>query len=446
MDLFDWKKYIDVYEDVKASNITTKELAFQHWINYGQKEGRQFFLIDMPYNDYNDYNDFDWKKYIDYYEDLKTANLKCRSDALAHWLNYGKYEKRIYFKKDIENTVKTLNLVGIVDIKCSISDNLSMIKNYFQESYDIVNIINYKYLDNTMIDDTEDYIICLQPFEIIKIISFLKKFNNKPAVFWVWEFKYLPKIFYDQQFLFSKIYVPSTFCKEVFTNWLVLKVEKISLKLKIYDFKDTINNHVISNFYINDILQRNKNKIKLGYCFDINSSLIRKNVLNLVKAFSTFSKDNDNIILILKYRLPRSGIFESKFEQVLYNTIMNYVDNEHIYGINSELSDMDLYKLYTHFDYYISPHMGEGYGLTIEENLVLGNKIISTYYSGEKDFLTDTDFYQLEHQEIQINDLSTHAIYRLLPNYTAAYVSDLSIFTTLNTIFNTSKLKVFKSE
>ena len=80
--------------------------------------------------------------------------------------------------------------------------------------------------------------------------------------------------------------------------------------------------------------------------------------------------------------------------------------------------------------------MGEGYGLTIEENLVLGNKIISTYYSGEKDFLTETNFYKLDHEEIQVTDLKTHVIYRLLPNYTAAYVSDLSILNTLNKIFD----------
>ena len=65
-----------------------------------------------------------------------------------------------------------------------------MIKNYFQDSYNEVNVINYKHLDDVPIDDAQDYIICLQPFEIIKIIWFLKKFNIKPAVFWVWEFKY----------------------------------------------------------------------------------------------------------------------------------------------------------------------------------------------------------------------------------------------------------------
>jgi hypothetical protein len=430
MDLFDWKKYIDNYEDLKRSNINTKELAFEHWVNHGQKEGRTFFTVS-----YDDCNDFDWKKYINHYQDLKHANIRSRQDALYHWINYGKHEQRTYFSLDAADKVKTINLIGIVDIKCSISDNLNMIKNYFQAFYNEVNIINYKNVDDVLIDELQDYIICLQPFEIIKIISFLKRFNIKPSVFWVWEFKYLPKIFYDQEKLFSKIYVPSNFCRDIFMN-LHLEVEKISLKLKILDVKDTVMNHSISDSYINNILEKNKNKIKIGYCFDINSSLIRKNVLNLVKAFANFSKNNDNVILILKYRLPRTGIFESKAEQVLFNIILNYIDNNHIYGINFELSDMDLYRLYTYFDYYISPHMGEGYGLTIEENLILGNKIISTYYSGEKDFLDENDFYRLEHEEIEVTDLSTHPIYRLLPNYTAAYVSEVSIFNTLNHIFD----------
>jgi len=37
---FDWKTYINNYEDLKKAGINTKEKALQHWNNHGKKEGR----------------------------------------------------------------------------------------------------------------------------------------------------------------------------------------------------------------------------------------------------------------------------------------------------------------------------------------------------------------------------------------------------------------------
>ncbi len=434
MNNIDWEKYINHYEDLKQAGIDTKEKALEHWINHGQKEGRQFFNNNNTYN----YVDFDWEKYINHYQDLKNSNIRSKKNAWNHWMNYGINENRIFFNlNNINNTCikKTINLIGIVDEKCSVSDNLEMISSYFKISNN-VNILNYKKLNTVVINELEEYVICLQPFEIKQIIWFLNKFTIKPAVFWIWEFKSLPKIFFDQQHLFSKIYVQSNFCKDVFSNFLSLNVEKVSLESKIFSIKNKIINYEITNEYIKNIFKNSQNKIKIGYCFDTNSSLVRKNVLNLVKAFNDFCKTNTNVVLILKYRLPRNGKFDSPQEEKIFNQIISFINNKNIFAINFELDELSIYKLYTCFDYYISPHIGEGYGLTIEENLLLGTKIISTYYSGEKDFLIPNNFYQLEHEEIEVPELKLHPVYGQMSNYTAAYVSEKSILKTLNNIFH----------
>jgi len=41
-------------------------------------------------------SDFDWEFYINYYPDLQKAGLKTKEDAIAHYLNSGFSEKRIY--------------------------------------------------------------------------------------------------------------------------------------------------------------------------------------------------------------------------------------------------------------------------------------------------------------------------------------------------------------
>jgi len=85
-NIFDWEKYINSYDDLK--NIKNKEEAWDHWINHGKNEERNYFSI-------NKFNNFDWEKYISSYDDLK--NIKNKEEAWDHWINHGKNEERNYF-------------------------------------------------------------------------------------------------------------------------------------------------------------------------------------------------------------------------------------------------------------------------------------------------------------------------------------------------------------
>ena len=53
-DYFDWKYYINKYNDLQKANINTKEKALNHWLKYGIKEKRICNEI---------FNGVDFKKY-----------------------------------------------------------------------------------------------------------------------------------------------------------------------------------------------------------------------------------------------------------------------------------------------------------------------------------------------------------------------------------------------
>ena len=53
---------------------------------------------------------------------------------------------------------------------------------------------------------------------------------------------------------FSKIYVPSQFCYDIFSKQLSIPIEKVKLKSMIHDYVDKIDNHIIKNEIINKIL------------------------------------------------------------------------------------------------------------------------------------------------------------------------------------------------
>ncbi len=51
---FDWRTYVDNYEDLQKAGVDTKAKAAEHWLKTGSKEGRTYREIpaavpDVPY-------------------------------------------------------------------------------------------------------------------------------------------------------------------------------------------------------------------------------------------------------------------------------------------------------------------------------------------------------------------------------------------------------------
>ena len=88
-NIFDWTVYIELNDDLK--HISNKEEAWNHWINHGKNEQRPCSIKE------NNKNTFDWKKYISNNDDLQHINNK--EEAWNHWINYGKNEGRPFYLK-----------------------------------------------------------------------------------------------------------------------------------------------------------------------------------------------------------------------------------------------------------------------------------------------------------------------------------------------------------
>ena len=325
-----------------------------------------------------------------------------------------------------------LNLYGEKK-KCSIADNLFSVEFYCQQHQIPYKFISKDYLigGNHYIrkekkngpNQKYDNLICIQPFELIEAdFSFLK---NKTYVLWVWEYQSLPDIFMRLETHFDHIFTVSQFCLKIFEKHLQTSVSILPIQSPILKYLPLIPKHEIESSSVSEIIQKTSETTVFGYCFDFNSSLVRKNPLNLVTSFNTVFLNSDKYSLILKFRRPK---YKLKFELEAYNSFHNLIsNNKSIYPIDEELSHLDLYKLYTHLDYYISPHSCEGFGLTIFDNLKLGNKIISNFYSGEKDFLVPGEFIELKHTLREFHELQHSPTYKYLPDFMSSYISEEEI-------------------
>ena len=92
---FQWEIYINNYNDLK--HISCKKDAWTHWIHHGKKEGRKCNLNEMEILKKINEDFFIWCDYVNLYDDLKY--ITCKEDAWEHWINYGKKEGRICNKE-----------------------------------------------------------------------------------------------------------------------------------------------------------------------------------------------------------------------------------------------------------------------------------------------------------------------------------------------------------
>ena len=413
------KRVIDkLYTDPKIYNILNTDTSFDYnWVTFDYKIKGNILEV---------------------YKQFQERKLAPRNERSYDGYLENVFERVILNFCDNYKILKVIqhnefNLIGLKNINVSIKDNLFLLKNYLNRLNNNTKINIYDISEIKKINYNIKTIFCIQPFEITNLLPFLSNFTNKPEVFWVWEFKSLPQIFKDYEKYFSKLYVPSQFCYDVFSKYLSIYIEKIELKSMIHEYIDMIPNHIINNPRINNILETTKNKTIYGFCFDLNSSIVRKNPLNLVRAFNNLNDETK--VLILKYRPIRGNKFINNIENDIYNSFITEVKkNNNIYCITDELEPLDLYKLYTNFHYYISPHCGEGFGITIYDNMVLGNKIISPYYSGETEYLNREDIIELEYEEKDILGLREHPVYGQMIDFKGAYISIESIMKGLNNI------------
>jgi hypothetical protein len=102
-NMFDWKKYIEINNDL--NHIKNKEEAWEHWINHGKNEGRNFYIKSK-------YNTFDWKYYVQINSDL--SHITTEEEALKHWNEFGKKEGRSFSTKNFlfSNSLTNFNKIS----------------------------------------------------------------------------------------------------------------------------------------------------------------------------------------------------------------------------------------------------------------------------------------------------------------------------------------------
>jgi glycosyltransferase involved in cell wall biosynthesis len=112
--------------------------------------------------------------------------------------------------------------------------------------------------------------------------------------------------------------------------------------------------------------------------FDLHSTLKRKNPQGVLRVFEKFASARTDSCLVLKV---------NRWQQMGSDALNWIPQHPRIKIIKDTLSPGQLTDLYIAANCYLSLHRSEGFGRTLVEALQHGLHVVSTNFSGPKDFL-----------------------------------------------------------
>lgn len=121
------------------------------------------------------------------------------------------------------------------------------------------------------------------------------------------------------------------------------------------------------------------------FAFDYLSVFERKNPLATVAAFASAFAEGEGPILVVK---SVNGDLRRSDRERLRAACSERHD---VYLIEDYLPGSVVSELMADATAYVSLHRSEGYGLTLAESMALGVPVVATGYSGNLDFMSDTD-------------------------------------------------------
>lgn len=231
--------------------------------------------------------------------------------------------------------------------------------------------------------DTSIY--CMPAFDTHTLMTTVgdKPFKSKRRIgFWQWELERLPlntKICFD---VITEIWCHSEYSK--------LSFESLKTDHEIFKVPLPV---VVDHSALPDrgrFGHQNEDFV-IGTSFDGASSIARKNPLAAIDSFTLAFPEQryPNCKLILKALNIRN---DSLWNECLRRAVID----KRIVVLNEVLSKHDYYRYLKSCDVLISMHRSEGFGRLMAEGMCLGIPTVASAYSGNMDFMDDSNSYLVE--------------------------------------------------
>lgn len=231
---------------------------------------------------------------------------------------------------------------------------------------DYVELIKRKYPVTEKFADADVVVLHREPHDYAAIYETFPLLSQKYVIsFSVWEASELPEAYKRSLAYVQEVWTPSRYCYDVFRNYH----PNVVCVPHVVD-RDMACSQADRDFVRSAI----DHQTQCVYFLNLNKAWDkRKNLAGLVKAFRKYARAMPNARLIVKLQQSNPGPWRS---------------DDRIKVLSGPFTDGQINALYELADVYVSPHHGEGWGLTLSDAILFGKPTLATGYSGNLEFMT----------------------------------------------------------
>ena len=221
-------------------------------------------------------------------------------------------------------------------------------------------------------DDKPKYDVNIFCIDVYYLLFLLDKYGvdlirgRYNIILFFWETSVVPKDRLKLLSYFDEIWAASRYNFDTLSSSLRAPVCHLPIPIKM-DYIPGIPSK--SSFELED-------KFTFLFCFDMSSSMKRKNPVAIIEAFRRAFPQRNDVQLVIK---SQNGQHHPKD----LNSVLELIKSDsRIRWIDESMSQSRRYDLINACDCYISLHRAEGLGLTMAEAMLMEKPVIATGYSG----------------------------------------------------------------
>jgi glycosyltransferase involved in cell wall biosynthesis len=207
---------------------------------------------------------------------------------------------------------------------------------------------------------------------------------------WFWELEQAPQWYMPAWPMVNEMWAPTHFIEQMLRNSAPQNVAISYVPLPVT--RPTIDASLTREYFGLD------DRFTFLFAFDFMSVMKRKNPIGLIDAFTRAFEEGSGARLVIK---AVNGDKRPEEREQLLATAARHAD---VTVIDTYFTRVETSTLMSLADCYVSLHRSEGLGLTLSEAMSLGKPVIATGYSGNTDFMDETNSYLVPWTRVPVGD------------------------------------------